>query len=203
MKKYLIIVGAGIVVLLLIAGWLTYASTQTVAIVNGERIGKAEFYKNLEMRGGKQILDQIIIEKLILQEGKKNKISVSQKELETKLAEMKKRMGGEKNFQAQIKQSGYTIDDINKQLEIQAIVEKILGKDIKIKEAKIKEYYEQNKEWTFKDKMLDQVRGEIVEALKQQEYQKKLPKWIESLKKKAKIIIPEPTRLLPPPGGSQ
>lgn len=188
MKKYLIVVGAGIVALLLIAGWLTYISTQTVASVNGEPISKAEFYKILEKRAGKQIVDQMITEKLILQQGAKNKISVSKKELETKLSEMKKRMGGEKQFEAQLKQTGYTIDEVNRQLEIQIIVEEVLGKDIKITEAKIKKYYEQNKEWQFKDKTLDQVKGVITEALKQTEYQEKLPKWIQSLKKKAKIV---------------
>lgn len=188
MKKYL---GIGIVVLvivLLAGGWFAYARTQTAAVVNGKPISKVEFYRRLEKRAGKQILDEMIVEELILQEGDKKKVSISEKELEKKLAEMKDRMGGEAKFKAQLKQSRYTVEEINKQLEIQAIVERILGKDIKITDEEINKYYEQGKEWQFKDKKLDEVRGQIAETLKQQKYEANLPKWIEGLKKKAKIV---------------
>lgn len=177
-----------LIFILLSTGCSSGKSATNVARVNGETITKEELYQRLEKRAGKQILDEMITEKLILQEAAKNKIKITDKEIKSKLADMKTRMGGEKSFNAQLKQSGYTLEDINKQVEIQTIVEKLLGKNVKITESEIKKFYDDNKEIRFKDKKLKEVRGQIIEALKQAKYEQELPKWIESLKKKSKIV---------------
>lgn len=179
---------AVLILILLSTSCSSGKSATNIARVNGETITKEELYQRLEKRAGKQVLDEMITEKLILQEAAKNKIKVTDKEIETKLADMKTRMGGEKSFNAQLKQSGYTLEDINKQVEIQTIVEKLLGKNVKITESEIKKFYDDNKEIRFKNKKLEEVRGQIAEALKQAKYEQELPKWIESLKKKSKIV---------------
>lgn len=160
---------------------------KTVATVNGEKVTQSELYERMKQRTGKQILDQLITEKLILQEAKKKNVAVGEEEINKKLSEIKKQFPKEEEFKKALESNGVTIEQLKDQIKVQVVVEKIVGKDIKVTEEKIKEYYDQNKEWRFKDKTIDQVKEEITNLLKQQQLGQKTATWMEEIKKKAKI----------------
>jgi|Deesub1362A_J573_1020465.scaffolds.fasta_scaffold01688_1 foldase protein PrsA len=166
----------------------TIGCSRTVATVNGEKITQAELNQRLMQEAGKEVLDQMITEKLILQEAKKKGIKVSEEEIDKKIEEFKKQFPDEKTFRAQLKENNMTIDFLREQLKLQLIVEKILKDKIKVSEEDVKKYYEENKEMFFPDKKFEEVKKQIEEELQYQKLSMQTQIWIEELKKKAKIV---------------
>ncbi len=162
--------------------------SKTVATVNGEKITQAELNERLMQQAGKEVLDQMITEKLILQEAKKKGIKVSEKEIDKKIEEFKKRFPDEKTFRAQLKENNMTLDFLREQLKLQLILEKILKDKIKVSEEEVKKYYKENKEMFFPGKKFEEVKEQIEEELEYQKISMQTQIWIEELKKKAKIV---------------
>lgn len=188
MKKYLKIFG----VLLLSIGLLAIVSActnQTVATVNGETISRQELDERLTQKAGKQILDQLITEKLILQAGEKAKIKISDKQVNDRITEIKKQFPDQKSFDKNLKDNNLTLKDAKEQIRIQLISQKMLEKSTKVTDKEVEDYYTQNKDSIFNGKKLTEVKDDIKNQLSQQKQYGNAQTWIESLKKKAKIKI--------------
>ncbi len=163
-------------------------NSQTVASVNGEKITREELSERLIKQSGKEVLDQMITEKLIEQEAKKKGISVDESEINQKIEEVKKQFPDEKTFQSQLEANNMSLDDLKKQIRLQLIVEKALKGKVKVSDKEIKSYYDQNKKTFFKGKDFEEVKEEIKKELEYQSLSFQAQAWVESLKKKAKII---------------
>lgn len=123
-----------------------FATSEVVAEVNGEKITKDKLYDSMVKQGGKQTLDQLITEKLIEQEAAKQKISVSDADLDKEVDDLKKQFPSEAEFSNVLAQQGMTLDDLKKELRTQVMVKKIFEPQIKISEDDIKKYFEENKQ---------------------------------------------------------
>lgn len=178
------------VVLLVVLGLLyLFKGVFVSATVNGQPISRLAVVKELEKTGGKRTLDNLITKELILQEGKKKNISITQKDLDGQL----------KTIEGNLKQQGMTIDQalqaqgmsrkaLNDELRVQLTVQKLVGSNIVVSDKEVQDYIEQNKEFlqsTNPDQEPD--ANQIREQLKQQKLQEKTQKYIEDLRKNAKI----------------
>ena len=67
-----------LLIIVLAGAFWVYNRYWNVATVNGKGISRMEFYKTLEGQGGKQTLDQMIQESLVMQEASKKKITIGQ-----------------------------------------------------------------------------------------------------------------------------
>jgi foldase protein PrsA len=188
MKTYLNGLKIGLFIFLFALAVATIGCSKTVATVNGEKITQAELNQRLMQQAGKEVLDQLITERLILQEAKKRKINVSEKEIDKKIEEFKKQFPDEKTFRNQLKENNMTLDFLKEQVKLQLILEKILKDEIKISENEIRNFYEQNKDFMYKDKKFEEVKEQIKEELEYQALSMKSQDLIENLKKKAKIV---------------
>ena len=139
-----------IIVVLLIAsacvGAYLYSNKDVVASVDGEKITKDEVYNVLVGQYGPSVVETLINNKVIELEGEKEGIKISNKEINAELDNFIKSYGGEETFNSALEASGISLADFKKDIENYLIVEKILGKDIKITEEDMKEYFEENKE---------------------------------------------------------
>lgn len=137
------------------------------ATVNGEPIYTEEVDKQLEQLGQdheslegqqgeeyikqveKQILDDLIEQKLVLQEAEKEKIKVSDKEIDDWIKQAKQQFASEQEFESKLKELNLTVEELKKsrreQLLRQKMIEKIT-KDIKVTDKEVEEYYKKNKE---------------------------------------------------------
>src|SRR3989344_5775011 len=89
------------------------------ATVNGEQISRIAVIREIEKQNGKATLESLITKKLILQDAKKNNISITQADIE-----------GEINkISANLKNQGTTLD---KALEAQGMTRTQLNEEIKI-----------------------------------------------------------------------
>ncbi|MEK3887532.1 peptidylprolyl isomerase [Bacillus sp. FSL K6-3431] len=99
-------------------------------------ITKEELYGALKDKYGEQVLQQLVIDKVLSKEYK-----VSEKELDAKLAEVKEQVGAQ--FEMLLAQNGFTDEkDFRESLKLSLLQEKASTKDIKVTDKELKEYYD-------------------------------------------------------------
>jgi foldase protein PrsA len=147
---------AGLATAVLAASLTACAGGGTIATVNGQTITKADLDAKLE--SGPQAvgtLQEMVREMLIEQYAKTNNITASDDEIAKKEDEIKANFPGS-SWSDMLKSRGLTEDDVHRLLSQQIIIDKAVGKDIKVSDAQIKDYFDKNH--TAFDKP-DQVRA--------------------------------------------
>ncbi|MFH1093064.1 MAG: peptidylprolyl isomerase [Candidatus Omnitrophota bacterium] len=142
---------------------------QILAVVNGEPITQLDVdevltpiyqqYKNtysgkeLEAKlevARTDILNQMIGDKLILQEAKKKELTVDPKEVDKLITELKGNFQTLEEFDKVLKEQKVSLIDLRKRYEQQLLIKKAVGREvlskIVISPAEISNYYEKNKE---------------------------------------------------------
>lgn len=158
-----------------------------VATVNNEPISRLQLVQDLERQYGKQALEGLVTEKLILQEAKKRNIDVSQSEVDSEI----------KKIESQVSQSGQSLDqllalqgmsrqDLQKRVKVQKMVEKMVVKDITVSEKEVDEYINTNSE-SFTQPINKETRDSVKEQLRQSRITDKYQQWLSDLKKKSRI----------------
>ena len=117
----------------------------SMAVVNGVRISKSEYYSRLDKAYGAQASSALIDEELILQEGAKQKVTVTQGDIDTKVADIKTSLGGDTQFQAALTANNITLSDLQRQIKLQIITTKILQPTLKYTEQDVIDFFNQNK----------------------------------------------------------
>ena len=136
---------AGLATVLLAATSLTAcASGGSVATVNGTPISKAEFDNKLESSpAALGTLQQMVREVLIEQYAKQNNITVTAADV-TKREDDIKANFPPGSWNEMLKARGLTEKDVHQALRDQAIIDAAVGKDIKVSDAQIKDYFDKN-----------------------------------------------------------
>jgi len=178
-----------IAVLVVLALFYFFRSFLVVAFVNGKPISRWALDRELERVGGQQILNTKIAEMLVFQEAKKQKVTISEAELNSE----------DKKLEDSFKAQGQTLDDILtlqgqsrkeflRQIQLQLLVEKMLGKDIQVTEEEIADYFKENKALFEKGATLESQKEEIKKTLADNKLSEKIQPWLQDLQSKAKII---------------
>lgn len=121
--------------------------SQIIAQVNDRVITHQELYQRLLRIDGEQVLNQMIDEILVEDEAKKQKINVSEKEIDEEFSKIKSQFGDEKNFNQWLDSRRLTPQDIKKQIQFQLLQNKLVVKEknIRVTEKEIKDFFERNK----------------------------------------------------------
>ncbi|MEH7390637.1 peptidyl-prolyl cis-trans isomerase [Bacillus sp. JJ1503] len=141
-KLRFIIVGLILLNCLTIALFLAKGSSgnhETVATIGKEKITRQDWLSEMESRYGKEVLKELIDQKVIETAGKKYAVNISDKAVERELNMFKTMYGSS---------GGYQASDENKwrqQIKSSLMLEELLTRDAKISEKEIKSYYEKNK----------------------------------------------------------
>ena len=122
------------------------ATDETVATVGDEKITKDELYEVLVQSAGQQALTAMIDDKVVLLELKKEKVSVSDKEVDAELAIYVENAGGQEAFDAALKQNTMTEKEFKQNIIDYLSIRKIIEPRIEITDEDIKAYFEENKE---------------------------------------------------------
>lgn len=159
-----------------------------VAIVNGKPITRIEVIQQLEKQGGKKALDQLITKDLIFQEADKQSVKIGSKEIDDQMKKIDENLAKQgQNLDTALAAQGMTRVDLEDQIRIQKIVEKIFTKDIGVSNKEASDFVEQNKasfvEGTPQSVMIEQAK----EQIRQQKLSAKFQPWLKDLQQKAKI----------------
>lgn len=136
-----------------------------VAKVNNEVITKDDLYEILVKQNGEQLLNSLISEKIINIEAEKQKIEVSEEDIQKEIDKIAGNYGGEEAFNQAIQYYGYTLEDIKNDLAMNIKIKKLLEPSISISEEEMKNYFETNKE-TFNQEEEVKARHILVETEK-------------------------------------
>ncbi|MBU5439425.1 peptidylprolyl isomerase [Tissierella sp. MSJ-40] len=136
-----------------------------VAKVNNEVITKDDLYEILVKQNGEQLLNSLISEKIINIEAEKQKIEVSEEDIQKEIDKIAGNYGGEEAFNQAIQYYGYTLEDIKNDLAMNIKIKKLLEPSISISEEEMKNYFEINKE-TFNQEEEVKARHILVETEK-------------------------------------
>jgi len=154
-----------LIIITMILGALILAGCgrKVVAVVNGEKITKEELRNEAERVAGKDVLVNLIREKLILQAAKKEGVYPSNEEVEKEL-EFRKRENP--NFMEDLKKQNMTLEEYKKQL-IESLAEiNLITKGINVTDKEIEDAFKKYKP------MLDRVRLRWIVNVSEEEIKK-------------------------------
>lgn len=159
-----------------------------VATVNGQPISRFTLIHELEKQAGKKALEAMITKTLILQEAKKQQVSVTEAEVNNEISRIEKTITGQgQNFDQLLTSQGMTRNDLVEQIRLQKLVEKLAGKDNTVSDKEVSDYFEKNKSTFPKDTKLESVKEEIKKQLEQEKLNTQIQTWVQSLHDSAKI----------------
>lgn len=158
------------------------------ATVNGEPISRISLIQQLEKQGGKTILDNLVTNALILQEAKKQNVTVTPQEISdqiNKISDNLKKQG--QDLDQALASQGMTKNDLNDQIKLQIIVQKLAGQGIEVTDKEAQDSFNQNKTTYPKNTKFETVKDQIISDLKSQKLNQKISTWLNDLRTKAKI----------------
>jgi len=176
-------------IIIVLAGLLYYFRGQfVVAIVNGKPICRWTLIKELEKQAGKRTLESLITKTLILQEAKKQKVAVSDDEVNQEIKQIEENFTSQgQDFNQLLEIQGITRNGLMEEIRLQKMVETIAGKDVEVTDKEIDDYIKENKDNIPQDMKEEEIRATAKEQLKQQKMNEKIQSWIKSLRDGAKI----------------
>lgn len=178
-------VALAIIIIIIILGLLK--GQFVAASVNGEQINRLELVRKLEKREGKRALESLISEKLIMQEAKKKKISVSDEDINREIANIEKTIRDQgQNLDDLLKLQGLTRQQLREEVKIQLILKKLVGK-VEVSDKDIENYIEQNKESIPTGLSEEEIKSQVKTRLEQDKVNQKIQSLVDEFRNKAKI----------------
>ena len=161
-----------------------------VASVNGKYISRFQYYKELEKKDGKSVLDDIITKQIIFQEAKKQGILVTQTEVNDEIIKVEESVISQgSTLNDVLVYQGITYEQLVENIKIQKILELILKDQVNVTDSEVEAFYNENKSFYGKDQTLEQLK----DSIKYQLYQEKLTTayrtWINEKKSSSKILL--------------
>ncbi|TSC62794.1 MAG: parvulin-like peptidyl-prolyl isomerase [Parcubacteria group bacterium Gr01-1014_48] len=169
------------VVLFVLKGYFVAAS------VNGSFISRSEVVRELEKKNGKQVLDMLITQRLILDEAKKQDITVPDEETSAKIKVLADRIveqGG--TLAALLAAQGLTEESLREQVELEMKLEKLIADKITVTDEEVAAFIKENKIKLVKGKE-EETKAQISEQIKGTKLNTEAETLISGLREQAKI----------------
>lgn len=182
-KTYIILLIIGLLTILYFKKNLFIAAT-----VNNMPISNFEVMDKMSKQFREQTLTQIINEKIILNEARKNDVVVRKADIDQKLVELEQNVGGAEILDNLLTQQGQTRDALRDQLKIQLTIEKLYSKDASVSAEELDQFIAQNKD-QLRSSDSAQQKTEATEIIKQQKLSQIFNEKFQQLKQNAKITI--------------
>ncbi len=187
-EKFLLTVllsGAIILFVLLIAA---IGKRINVATVNGQPISRLEYYKELEKKEGKSVLDDLITKKIIFQEAENKGVFVSKSQVDEELNKIRNSVAQQgTTLEEVLSYQGMTYNQLIENINIQIMLEGLLKDKINISDDEIKARYDENKDIYGKDKTFEDLKDDIRYQLYQEKITSAYKNWIEDKRNSSKI----------------
>lgn len=180
---YLLILVVGILLLFIFKkDWFISAT------VNGAPITNLEVQMKLNQQFKSQILNQLINEKIIMQEAAKSGIAPTKEEIDQKISEIETKVGGKDALNTLLTQQNTTIQSLKSQIRLELIVSKLYEKQASVSAEEVNKFIETNKEALQATDSASQIK-EAEDTLKQQKLSQIFSEKFQELRQKANIKI--------------
>lgn len=158
------------------------------AMVNGAPISRMAIMSQLEKASGKQMLEALVVKKLIAQEAAKTGKVVTDEMISTEMKKLEDQVtaAGNSTLDELLAGQGMTRADLRDQIMVQKQLELILGDKVVVTDKEVEEYITQNK-LTIPKEQLEAAHAEIREQMKQQKMSTEGKQLVEKLRTDASI----------------
>lgn len=175
------------VVIIAVSLLYVYKGFFVAATVNGVPISRFAVIHELEKNGGKDTLNWLITQKLIINEASLAGVVVSDEEINEVIKNIGEQITEQgATLEAALGEQGMTLDDFKNQIIVQKNLEKLLGDKINITDEEINQYIEdfgveipEGEEENYKNQIKEMLRGQKLGVESQT--------LMDSLKSQAKI----------------
>lgn len=116
-----------------------------VASVNGQPITRWQMDSRLVSMYGAQTLDQMVNEMLLRQAAAKKGITVSQADIDSKIADVEKSLAGKISLRDALARQGLSMQEFRQQVELQLLFEKITADQVQVSDQEIADYITKNR----------------------------------------------------------
>lgn len=164
----------------------------SVAVVNGSRITKSQWHNRLAATYGPGVASQLIEEKIIMLEAKKEGVSVGDDEIKEEIDKIIESIGGDEMFEAALKANNITLKDLEGQIKIDLLATKILTPTLEYEDEDVKDFFDQYSDVIFPTETaaledgekldFDTFKEETEEVFIQQEVQIQKSSWLSEKK---------------------
>ena len=187
-RKKILIVAFPLALVILAGLFYRFKNQFIAATVNGQPIWRYTLRNELEKQAGRKALETLVTKTLILQEAKKQKVAVSDEEINQEVKKIEENFSKQgQNLDQLLANQGITRKEFKKQIEIQKIVEKLAGGEISVSDQEVDNYLEENKNLIPEGANIDEIKAGIKQQLEQQKMSEKIQSWLQSLHDQAKI----------------
>lgn len=183
-KKVYIVLALALLIILIMwrPGWFIAAS------VNGQPITNFELLYKINQQFRKQTLEQLIDERLVMDEVRKNNIIVTESEINQRLSQLENNVGGTQVLDNLLASQGQTRETLRSQLKLQLGIEKLYQNEATVSASEVEAFTDKNKDRLQATDSASQVK-EAQQLLKQQKTGEIFRERFQSLKTKAKIKV--------------
>ncbi|MBI3103619.1 SurA N-terminal domain-containing protein [Candidatus Daviesbacteria bacterium] len=182
-KVYFVILVAGLLLLAVYKKSLFVAAT-----VNGMPLTNLELQNKLNQQFRTQTLNQLINEKIILQEAQKSGAIPTETEISAKITELETSVGGKEALNTLLSQQGQTRDTLREQIRIQLSVTKLYESQATVSAQEVEKFLSENKSLLRATDSASQQK-EAEESLQQQKLTEIFSQKFQDLRQKANINI--------------
>jgi parvulin-like peptidyl-prolyl isomerase len=177
-----------IVVIVLLGALIYYfRGIFVAAVVNGQPISRLEVVQQAEKQSGKQTLDTLVRDALIEQEAKKENVTVNDKEVNTEITTLQgnlKKQG--QTLDQVLATQGMSQDDLKRLIRLDKLVQKMVGKNIKISDKEVSDYINKNKD-SLPNADEATLKKQVKSQLTQQKTNEAVQAWLANIQQKANI----------------
>lgn len=182
-KLYIVILIAG----LLLLGFYK-KSWFVAAIVNGAPITNLELQMKLNQQFRTQTLNQLINEKIILEEARKANSTPSEPEVDKRISELEAQVGGPQILDTLLTQQGQTRQGLRDQVRLQLAIAKLYDREATVSADEITKFIEQSSS-LLQATDSGKQQEEAFNLLKQQKITEIFNQKFQELRQNAKIQI--------------
>lgn len=178
----------GLVVIALIALAYWKKDWFVAATVNGAPVTTIELQKRISDNYKAKELQELIDEKVILQETAKNNMTPTDSEIEAKYAEFEQQYGGPEEFANLLEMQGETKAGLTRRIRLNIALDKLYSSEATSSEQEVDEYIKVNKSLLKATTSADQ-RVEAEAAIKEQKLIQIIQQKFQELRDRAVIKI--------------
>jgi foldase protein PrsA len=184
-KSYVALI---VIILLLGAAIYYFRGLFVAAVVNGQPISRLEVVQQAEKQSGKQTLDTLVRDALIEQEAKKENVTVSDKEVNDEITTLQNNLKKQGQTLDQVLATqGMSPDDLKRLIRLDKLVQKMVGKNVKVSDKEVADYIDKNKD-TLPNTDEATMKKQVKAQLTQQKTNEAVQTWLANIQQKANIV---------------
>ena len=156
------------------------------ASVNGVPISRAELSQRVTDRFGKQMIEAMIGETLILEEARKQNVTANKEEVTAKIGDIEKSLKGSMTLDQSLNLQGITRAEFESQVRVQLLIDKMLSSEATLTASEVDDYMKKNASQLTATSVAEK-RDEAEKAVRNDKLTKAFSAWFTKVKDAAKI----------------